>query len=458
MQIDFIVRIGDRPCVPGQDLAVEEQAAGGRQEAETSRLLRELIRIDTTNPPGRETPAAELLAAYLTAAGAECRLLARTPERANLVARIRGRGDGPSLMLLCHTDVVVADPGEWSVPPFEGLVRDGQVWGRGALDMKGQAAASAVALATLAAEGWQGNGDLLLCAVADEEVDVGCGLRWLVEAHPDAVRADYVLNEGGGHRVEAGGRVLYTVGVGETRYAAFAIETHGRSGHASTPSLADNALTKLAPAIERLARLAPPAPPPAALAGFLRAVGHDDADPRRLHDDWSRADLALASLLEPMLAGTVTPTVIDASRKSTVVPARARLVCDCRLLPGSTDEDLARLVAAALDGVEHAFEFTEPPVGGSASPAEGPLYDALARLVPELEPGATLAPTLFAGFTDSHWMREAFGSVAYGFMPNRMDPLLARGLMHSADERIPVADLGRAARFFVDVAREVGGL
>jgi acetylornithine deacetylase/succinyl-diaminopimelate desuccinylase-like protein len=177
-----------------------------------------------------------------------------------------------------------------------------------------------------------------------------------------------------------------------------------------------------------------------------------------LQERWLREHPALASLLEPMLGGSVAPTVIEASRKSTVIPARARLVCDARLLPGSSDRDLEDLVRAALGDLDHTFEFLEPPVGGSASPAEGPLYDVLAALVAALEPRAALAPTLFAGFTDSHWMREAFGSVAYGFMPNRMDPLLARGLMHSADERIPVADLGRAARFFSDVARAVGEL
>ena len=174
---------------------------------ETARLLAELIRIDTTNPPGNETPAAEHLAGYLAGAGVESDLRGRTPERANLVARLPGRGDGPTLMLLGHTDVVLADPDEWTVPPFAGLDRDGQVWGRGALDMKGQVAAEAVAVATLAREGWAGEGDLIYCAVADEEVGDGYGLPWMIEHHPDLVRADYVINEGGGERIVHGGRV-----------------------------------------------------------------------------------------------------------------------------------------------------------------------------------------------------------------------------------------------------------
>ncbi|HZR96900.1 MAG TPA: M20/M25/M40 family metallo-hydrolase, partial [Gaiellaceae bacterium] len=176
---------------------------------EVADLLRRLIRVDTTNPPGNETAAAELLRDYLEPTGIACKLYARTPERANLVARLRGRGDGPTLLLLSHTDVVLADPAEWSHAPFAGDVVDGDVWGRGALDMKGQVAAAAVALAALARDGWDAAGDVVFLAAADEEVGAGFGLQWLVEAHPEAVRADFAINEGGGDRVELGGRVLY---------------------------------------------------------------------------------------------------------------------------------------------------------------------------------------------------------------------------------------------------------
>ena len=171
---------------------------------ETARLLADLIRIDTTNPPGNETAAAEHLAAYLAEAGVAVR--AARPHagaRRTWSRACPARGDGPSLMLLGHTDVVLADPDEWSVPPFSGLERDGHVWGRGALDMKGQVAAEAVAVATLAREGWSGDGDLIYCAVADEEVGDGWGLPWMIEHHPDLVRADYVVNEGGGERIDA---------------------------------------------------------------------------------------------------------------------------------------------------------------------------------------------------------------------------------------------------------------
>jgi len=215
-------------------------------------LLRQLIRLDTTNPPGRETLAAEVLRDYLEAAGVECALYARDPARANLVARIRGRGAGPSLALLSHTDVVLADPGEWQRDPFGAELVDGEVWGRGALDMKGEVAASAAAVASLAREGWRGSGDLVFVAAADEEVGAGFGLEWLVQAHPGAVRTDFSLNEGGGDRIELGGNAYYLCSTAEKRTAPFLLRVHGRSGHASMPGIADNALVKAAPLIERL--------------------------------------------------------------------------------------------------------------------------------------------------------------------------------------------------------------
>jgi acetylornithine deacetylase/succinyl-diaminopimelate desuccinylase-like protein len=422
---------------------------------ETSRLLAELIRIDTTNPPGNETAAAEHLAAYLAAAGVESQIVGREPGRGCLVARIPGTGDGPSLMLLGHTDTVGADPDEWSVPPHSGLERDGFVWGRGALDMKGQVAAETVAVAMLAREGWHGAGDLILCAVADEEVGDGWGLSWLVEAHPDLVRADYVVNEGGGERLEHRGRVAYTVGVGEKRCSAFAITVRGKSGHASTPSAADNALVKLGPVIERIERMRRPTAELPALHTFLAAVGEEGADPVEVVARCRAENPVLAAAVEPMLGATIAPTKSEASTAVNIIPGRARLTCDCRILPGMTTDEIEQAVRAELAGIEHEFELVEN-VGGTFSPPDTPLYRVLEDFAPEIEPGATLAPFVNSGFTDSHFMREAFGSVAYGFMPMRMDPLVAGALVHSADERASMDDLELGTRFFLHVARAMG--
>src|ERR671925_1752182 len=221
-----------------------------RQEA--TELLQELIRVDTTNPPGNETAAAELLRDYLEDSGVSCELYAKIPERANLVARIPGRGHGPKLLFLSHTDVVLADPAEWAADPFGGELRAGEVWGRGALDMKGQVAAEAVAIASLAREGFEPAGDLIFAATADEEVGAGFGAQWLCEAHPEAVRTDYCINEGSGDRLELGGGVFYACSVAEKMSAPFLLRVRGRSGHASMPGIADNALVKAARYIEIL--------------------------------------------------------------------------------------------------------------------------------------------------------------------------------------------------------------
>ena len=221
---------------------------------EAVELLQELIRLDTVNPPGNETKAAELLREYLEGNGVACELYAKVPERANLVARIPGRGDGPRLLLLSHTDTVLADPAEWSVDPWSAEIRDGHVWGRGALDMKGQVAASAVALASLKREGFEPEGDLIFAACADEEMGEGVqyGLQWLVEAHPEAIEAEYSLNEGAGDRIELGGRVFYLCSTAEKRSSPFRLRVQGRSGHGSMPGIADNALVKAAKLIQRL--------------------------------------------------------------------------------------------------------------------------------------------------------------------------------------------------------------
>ena len=231
-------------------------------------LLQQLLRLDTVNPPGNETLAAELLRDYLVANGVEVELYSRTPERANLVARLRG-GDGPSLCFLSHTDTVVAEPVEWSRDPWSGDLADGHVWGRGALDMKNQVAASAVAIASLAREGFKPPGDLVFVAAADEEVGDNYGLEWLCDKHPDAVRADYAINEGGGERVEFGGRAFYLCATAEKMSAPFRITVHGRSGHASMPGIADNALVKAAPLIEKLAAYRPEPSIGPEVAGFL---------------------------------------------------------------------------------------------------------------------------------------------------------------------------------------------
>jgi acetylornithine deacetylase/succinyl-diaminopimelate desuccinylase-like protein len=425
--------------------------------SEAAELLQRLIRLDTTNPPGNETLAATLLRDYLEVAGVECHLYARVPERANLVARIPGRGSGPTLALLSHTDVVLADAGAWEQDPFGGELVGDEIWGRGALDMKGEVAASAVALATLAREGWRGDGDLIFVAAADEEVGAGFGLQWLVEEHPDAVRADFSVNEGAGDRIELGGKVLYLCATAEKMSSPFELRVHGRSGHAAMPSIADNALVKAAPLVERLGafqaepRLIPE------VEGFLAALlGEVPSAPDALARAREIAPLA-GELIEPLLAMTVAPTKAHASDKRNVIPALCEITVDTRLLPGQTPEEAEAAIRVWLGEGDYDLVNTER-FGGTRSPIEGPLWDAVQSFVEVEEPGAVAAPICVAGFTDSHWMREAFGTVAYGFFPSRdMDSETAARLIHSANERVPVTDLELGVRWLRHAAQTVCG-
>jgi acetylornithine deacetylase/succinyl-diaminopimelate desuccinylase-like protein len=420
---------------------------------ETVELLQELIRLDTVNPPGNETLAAELLRDYLAGNGVESELFAKVPERANLVARIPGRGDGPSLLLLSHTDTVVADPGEWQVDPWSGELRDGEIWGRGALDMKGEVAASAVTLASLAREGFEAAGDLIFVAAADEEVGDDFGLPWLCREHPDAIRADYALNEGAGERVELGGRAFYLCSTAEKMSSPFRLTVHGRAGHASMPGIADNALAKAAPLIERLAAYrAEPRLGPETEA-LVEAVVGRPLEATQVLELARELDPFAAELVEPLLSLTLSPTMISASERRNVIPSVCEVDVDCRLLPDQTQTEAEQIVRSVLGEGDYEFEWTDGR-GGTRSPLQTPLWDAVESFVAEEDPDATVVPLVVAGFTDSHWLRQAFGTVAYGFFPMRtMDPQVAARLVHSADERVAVEDLELGVRCFRHVAQ-----
>jgi acetylornithine deacetylase/succinyl-diaminopimelate desuccinylase-like protein len=430
---------------------------------EATALLRDLIRVDTSNPPGRETAAAMLLKEYLESSGVVCELVTRHPDRANLIARISGTGDGPSLALLGHTDVVPADPAAWTHPPFAAhLDEGGYVWGRGAVDMKNETASRAVTMAVLARAGFRPRGDLVFIAEADEEDGTEqAGLAWLVRERPD-IGTDYVLNEGASERLTlADGRTVVTINVGEKATLPARVTALGRSAHASTPRAGANAVPRLATLIGRLAAHRPARrvlPETRALLETL--VGSVDGDLDRAIERAQRLHPAFSELVAPLFQTTIAPTRLHGSDARNVMPARASVECDCRVLPGTTEGELRAELAAALGtDVPHEIEFLEPPIGGSVSPIDTPLFELCRRWVAENDPSAVLLPTVCAGFTDSHFMREAFGSVAYGFWPMRHTPYeVAAAGIHGPDERIHVGDLGYATRFQVEACRAVGAL
>ena len=424
-------------------------------------LLGRLIQTNTVNPPGNEGPVQDFLQITLTAAGFECEQLSAEPGRPNLIARLRGTGDGPTLTFLGHVDTVRADPDEWSFDPWVGNVADGSVRGRGALDMKGQVAAEVAAAATLAESGWRpGSGDLLLVITADEEVGGGLGAMWLCAEQADAVRSDFVVNEGGGSLVQFGDRRLYTLSVGEKGIFRMRLRTHGRAGHASLPRIGDNALLKLSGYLAALSEQPPPEATDVGEALLEALIGEAFTGDEGVRSgvERLRAEEPLLAdyLVEPMLGVTLTPTRAQAGKKANVIPSEAEALIDCRVPPGQGKDDALRQLAALIGDGDYEVEFSEA-VMGNTSPMDSPLADAIRGWLADADPGAELAPIVMPGFSDSNPFRTAFpDAVVYGFCPHREADLLhAAPLIHGADERVPVSDVELSARFFYELPQRM---
>jgi acetylornithine deacetylase/succinyl-diaminopimelate desuccinylase-like protein len=406
---------------------------------ETAEVLARLLRFDTVNPPGNERACIEWLAGYLSDAGLDVELAGAVPERPNLVATLKGGEDGPRLGYLSHVDTVLADAQDWTADPWGAELRDGYLYGRGAIDMKSQTAAEAVAAAALARSGARFAGELRVFAVVDEETGGELGAKWLTEERPDLARVDFLLNEGAGAVIPYGERRLYGVCVAEKGTFRFNVSTAGTAAHASVPGLAENALLKLAPLISKLGEGRP---------GYDLT---DAGDPAGAVERVGAVEPRFAPLLDAALRVTFAPTIVSASEKINVIPARATVRVDCRVPPElGTETALNRAREVLGDG--HRIDFTEA-VAGNCSPVASKLMDAIGGWVAEHDPGAETVPTVLPAVTDSRWWRAAFPDcVAYGFFPQRHQTLYETWpLMHAADERIDVRDLGFAARFFHDL-------
>jgi acetylornithine deacetylase/succinyl-diaminopimelate desuccinylase-like protein len=441
--------------------APDPLAAGAdadRRREESVALARALLRVDSTN--GDETAVAELLAGYLADSGVQAELVARDPRRANLVARIPGTGDGPSLAFVGHSDVVPADARDWTHPPFAGVLDDdGYLWGRGAVDMKNEVAARAAAFASLARSGWRGSGDLVLLVVADEEDgSAEVGMNWIVHERPD-IATTYAINEGGGLRFSlADGRALIEVSVGEKGTCPVLVEAVGEAGHSSTPRLGDNAVPKLGALLARLGRgdaepqdhpqvqvmletlLGPGAVERLGLAAAIAEAG-------ALHPD-------LATSLPAVAGTTMSPTLLHGSAARNVMPARAGVELDCRILPGTTEAEVLDAVRRRLgDDIAYELSQPEPAVHGNWSASAGPLWEIVQGYARDTL-GTELFPTLCSGFTDSVYLRREFGTVAYGFSPFATTPAhVVDAGYHNKDERVHVDDIALSAQFHEHLAR-----
>ena len=432
-----------------------------KARAEAVQLLQELIRIDTTNPPGNERAAALHLQKILESDGIETRVLDVAPGRANLYARIKGDGSLRPLILLSHTDVVMAEPQRWTVPPFSGELRDGYVYGRGAIDMKGTATIHATLMRLLKRFNVPLKRDLILLAVADEEAG-GSGAISIVEKYPELIRnAEFLLNEGDVVYVKDGKVQQYGVDVMEKAALWLRIVAKGPTGHGSIP-LANSSVDRLLRALERLRRWESPIQVSPAVVESYRMRAQQQTDPvlRHAYSDLARAlrnpalrkRLLTDSTLNAEVRNTFTITGLQGSDKVNVIPGTASAQIDARLLPGETPAGFIATLRRVLNDPGLEIETLEGSTP-TASSADTALMRAIRRVAARRDPGVPVIPTMLTSSTDSRTFRS-LGITAYGFEPFKLDDgELNRS--HGDDERVSVENLGFALQFLYEVILEL---
>lgn len=432
------------------------------------RLCQQLLRIDTTNPPGNERPAADLLATELAAAGLDPVVLESAPTRANVVARLKGTGKKPPLLLTAHLDVVEHEPEHWKYPAFSGEVHEGCLWGRGAVDMKNMAAMTVAILTRLAREGVRPERDIIFAGVADEEAGCKYGSLWLSDNHADLVRSEFAIGEGGGFHLSIAGKRYFTVQVAEKGVCWVKARFRGPPGHGSMPR-PDSAVVKAATAVSRLGLEGLPNHESPVVSEFFDAVA--DAQSKFVRPVLKRAlhprflarvaphlpDPTVKLGMSAMLGNTASPTVFRAGNKTNVIPGLAEVEIDGRILPGQTQEDFLRELQAVL-GHECELEVMHslPPV--VTSPKESALYDTMLSVMGEREPETPVVPYMLPGFTDAKGFTR-LGARWYGFAPVKLPPEIRfADLFHGHNERIPVEGLAWGTEVLSDVLVRFLGL
>lgn len=418
-------------------------------------VLRDLIRLDTTNPPGNETAAARYLADLLAPAGIETEVVESAPGRGNLIARLRGTGEAQPLLLMGHLDVVAADPAEWRYPPFAAEVHDGFVWGRGATDMKNMVAACAVAMLALAEAAPRLKRDVLFMATADEEHGGRMGMGWLARERRDLFDVACALNEGGGDTVRVGGRVYYTCQTAEKGVCRTVWTAHGPGGHGARPR-GDIATQVLARALAGLGdghlnrRVAP------TMAEALRLMAADVAPAERAAAEEylanEQAEEALRAVgfdrtaverTRSLFYDTVSVTGLRAGDPESinVITATATAYTDGRILPGQTDRGLLQALRERADGQLDVEVYRQQYSPGLEAPADAPMFRLISQVVAERCDGARVVPWMCAGSTDAKHLAP-LGVPVYGFVPS---PALPEGLAgagaHAVDERLWIESL-----------------
>lgn len=429
-----------------------------------AQLLQQLIRFDTTNPPGHERACIEYIQGLIESAGIATTIVAKDPERPNLVARIKGRGSAPPLLLYGHVDVVPTEGQTWTHPPFEGRLIDGWIWGRGALDMKAGVAMFLSAFLRLAASGEVPAGDILFCALSDEEAGGDWGAKFLAQDHPELLAGvKYALGEFGGFTHDIGGKRFYMIQVAEKQRCSLKVTFRGPAGHGSMP-IRGGAMAKLAQFLTRLdqnplpVQITPPVramvEAMAAKLGGIRGLMLRQVLRPALSSQIVKLLGPAVSTFDPLLRNTASPTILHGSPAFNVIPGEVSVEVDGRLVPGLRPEVLVAEVQA-LAGPEGLVEVTTYDEG----PAETDvgLLGLLTETLRAFDPAAEAIPLVLPGVTDARHL-ATLGIQSYGFTPMQLPPDFAfTKAIHAADERIPAAAVDWGAEVVYRVLVDYSG-
>ena len=431
-------------------------------ERQATTFLSTYVQIDTTNPPGNETAAAQWLANTFRAAGIETEVFESAPGRGSVLARLRGSGGGRPIILLNHLDVVPATAEGWEVPPFSGAVRDGYVYGRGALDCKGVGTIEAMTLLLLKQQERPLRRDVIFLGTADEETGGQLGAGWMVaQQFARFADAEFVLNEGGHVRKLPNGTLAYEVAVAEKTPCWLRVSTTGHPGHGAAPPN-ETAVTALVRALDRVHRYqAPVRVTPeveayyaglAALETGARQAAYTDLRGALSGDGSFRSEFFAAPNDAALVRNTITPTVLVGSQKTNVIPPSASADLDCRLLPGEDPAAFVQTIRQTIGdpSVHLDVLLNFPP---SSSPTDTALYAAARRLAEQQH--APLVPSVLTGFTDSHYFR-AKGIVSYGFVPVILDEAEAER-EHGVNERLSTQNLRDGTRRLLALLQSLDG-
>jgi acetylornithine deacetylase/succinyl-diaminopimelate desuccinylase-like protein len=440
---------------PNWDLVGEEVVA----------RLQDLLRLDTRNPPGNETRAAEYLRDALQQEGIDCTIVGPSPDRGTLIARLKGDGSEPPLLLMSHTDVVAVEPDKWTHAPFAAEIADGYLYGRGALDMKNMVAMELMIMLLLKRSGLPLKRDVIFMAEADEEAGGHQGAEWVVTHHPELIEAEYAFNEGGGYGTEINGRRYYTVQTAEKGSARFRLRARGTPGHGSIPH-DDNAILKLSALLLKLQEANTPVHFTDTVRGYISGIAQ--AQPPEVAQqflavlvDEAKADEAIDQLpvedafkheLRAMVRNTITPTMLQAGSQINVIPSEAAASLDARILPHWTPERFQQEISAIF-GEDAEIEFLDPSIPLEADPVS-PLFQVIKDVLKKHDPQATVIPILLTGGTDAKHVSR-LGTRVYGFAPELYtSESEIWGGIHGHNERIHVSALTWGTRVLYEVVAQ----